>query len=202
MKDRRVDRTLKNIRTAFSELVIEKEIEQITIKELAERADINRKTFYMHYPCIEDLIDEIERNIIDRFMEILEHYDFFDSNFDIYRLMNSFSEVINEDLDFYKKLLASSCCRIFLTQLKDKLKEFLITKYRRYILLDEVTLNLYAEYIASGIISMYEEWFSTGTNLSLEEMSNLAGNIILNGISAFLSNDVRTPQKQNMQGQK
>jgi len=196
MKDRRIDRTLKNIRIAFSELVIEKGIEQITVKELAARADINRKTFYTHYTCIEDLIDKIEKDIIDRFMDILENYDFFDSDFDIYRLMNNFSDVINEDFDFYKKLLGSNCCRIFLMQLKDKLKEFLITKYRKYILLDEITLNLYAEYIASGIISMYGEWFSTGTNLSLEEMSNIAGNIILNGIGAFLSNDVHSSPKR------
>ena len=43
--DRRVQRTQKNIRNALSSLLSEKELSQITVKELSDKADINRKTF-------------------------------------------------------------------------------------------------------------------------------------------------------------
>ena len=47
--DRRVLRTKKNIRQAFLHLLSEKSLSQITVKELSDLADINRKTFYMYY---------------------------------------------------------------------------------------------------------------------------------------------------------
>ena len=50
--DRRVLRTKKNIRQAFLHLLSEKSLSQITVKELSDLADINRKTFYMYYSNI------------------------------------------------------------------------------------------------------------------------------------------------------
>ena len=45
-QDRRVVKTKRAIRNALVQLLSEKELDQITVKELADRADINRKTFY------------------------------------------------------------------------------------------------------------------------------------------------------------
>lgn len=42
--DRRCLKTQKAIKNALVELMSEKDISQITVKELAQRADINRKT--------------------------------------------------------------------------------------------------------------------------------------------------------------
>ena len=53
--DRRCLKTQKAIKNALVELMSEKDISQITIKELAQRADINRKTFYTHYTRIYDV---------------------------------------------------------------------------------------------------------------------------------------------------
>ena len=47
--DRRVIKTKKAIRNAFAKLISEKDINKITIKDIADTADINRKTFYNYY---------------------------------------------------------------------------------------------------------------------------------------------------------
>ena len=47
--DPRVERTRRAIKDAFRELVCEKDAGRITVKELTERAGINRKTFYLHF---------------------------------------------------------------------------------------------------------------------------------------------------------
>ena len=49
--DRRVLKTKRAIRNAFAKLMVEKDINDITIMELAETADINRKTFYNYFRC-------------------------------------------------------------------------------------------------------------------------------------------------------
>ena len=56
--DRRVQRTRRMIYSALTELLLEKEINHITVQELADRADIHRVTFYSHYADIYELYDE------------------------------------------------------------------------------------------------------------------------------------------------
>ena len=47
-EDRRVRKTRSAIKSSFIELLNEKELEKITIQDIADRADINRGTFYLH----------------------------------------------------------------------------------------------------------------------------------------------------------
>ena len=64
--DRRVIKTKKAIYRAFAQLLLEKDINDITIKDVADRADINRKTFYNYYGGIYDLTGEIENKILEK----------------------------------------------------------------------------------------------------------------------------------------
>ena len=64
--DRRVIKTKRAIRNAFAKLMVEKDINDITIIELAEAADINRKTFYNYYSGVYQVIEDIENDIIIR----------------------------------------------------------------------------------------------------------------------------------------
>jgi len=55
--DPRVIRTRKLLREALIELIPEKGYDEITIKEITDRATLNRATFYLHYRDKEDLLD-------------------------------------------------------------------------------------------------------------------------------------------------
>ena len=59
--DIRVKKTKRAIQKAFIALLREKPIEKITVKEIAERAEINKTTFYSHYETLDALTAEIER---------------------------------------------------------------------------------------------------------------------------------------------
>lgn len=63
--DLRVKKTLKNIQDNFFDLLEEKPLKKITIKELAESSNINKGTFYLHYRDIYDLYEFI----VDQFLE-------------------------------------------------------------------------------------------------------------------------------------
>ena len=66
--DVRARYTRKIIKESFYILLREKPVEKITVKELCEKAEINRSTFYKHYLDCYDLLDKIEE-------EALEHFD-------------------------------------------------------------------------------------------------------------------------------
>ena len=54
--DKRISKTRDAIIDAYLELIFEKKEQKITISELAQRANIARKTFYLHYESLEDII--------------------------------------------------------------------------------------------------------------------------------------------------
>ena len=56
--DRRIVRTRKAIMDAFDQLAAEKSIDKITVSAIVRIADIDRKTFYLHYSSINDLLDK------------------------------------------------------------------------------------------------------------------------------------------------
>ena len=62
--DRRTRKTKKAICEAFAELLVEKELHKITVREIIEKADISRVTFYNHYLDVYDLHDKFEESIM------------------------------------------------------------------------------------------------------------------------------------------
>ena len=58
-EDPRFIRTRKLIMEAFMSLVLEKEFKDITIKDITQRATINRATFYYHFFDKYDLLDTV-----------------------------------------------------------------------------------------------------------------------------------------------
>lgn len=73
--DRRVRRTRTAIQSAFLKLIFEKDINKITVKELCERADINKSTFYLHYRDIYDLAEQFKQGLAAKICDIVLEYE-------------------------------------------------------------------------------------------------------------------------------
>ena len=124
--DKRTERTKKAITEAFTELIIEKEFDQITVTELAERAGINRKTFYSHYECIEDVLDELQLEIAERIVEIYLSKN--SESFDIKAFSDTLMAILEENYLFYRRILVANSYRFFSRNIKDMLKDSFLTK--------------------------------------------------------------------------
>ena len=60
------NKTKKKICDTYIEIYKQKEINQITIKEITNKAGYNRSTFYIYYKDIYDLHDQIKASIIHK----------------------------------------------------------------------------------------------------------------------------------------
>ena len=69
--DRRVKRTKKLLRDSLFTLLQEKSINEITVTELTEIADINRATFYFYYTDIMDMLDQMQNEAYELFEDVL-----------------------------------------------------------------------------------------------------------------------------------
>ena len=72
---RRQIKTKRSIKNAFLKLRSKKSIEQITIKELSEEAEISKATFYLHYRDIYDLSDTLGIEIIENMVKGISNPD-------------------------------------------------------------------------------------------------------------------------------
>lgn len=70
--DRRVKRTKKLLRDSLFSLLQKKSINELTVTELTEVADINRATFYFYYTDIFDMLAQIQNEAYEMFEEILQ----------------------------------------------------------------------------------------------------------------------------------
>ena len=182
-QDRRTERTRKAIREAFTSLIIEKEFTEITITELAERANINRKTFYSHYECIEDVLDDLQSTLGERIEEIYRRNN--KGPFDIKAFTLTIDEILSEDYNLIRRLVMANEYRFFSRKIKDSLKEAFIAQYRQYSNINENVLNVVAEYCVAGIIKVYKVWFEDETAFTQEELARLVGRLIWGGMTAI-----------------
>lgn len=73
MKNLQSQRTDKMIRDAFIALLKQKDFKNITVTEIAQKAMINRQTFYCHYSDKYDLADQLTEKALGMLEELIEH---------------------------------------------------------------------------------------------------------------------------------
>ncbi|GAE30533.1 transcriptional regulator [Halalkalibacter hemicellulosilyticusJCM 9152] len=70
--DRRILKSRQAIQSTFLQLLVKVGFDEITVKNLTEKADIGRKTFYLHYIDKYDLLDKIVDDHIAQLREICD----------------------------------------------------------------------------------------------------------------------------------
>ncbi len=72
--DLRIIKTRRSIKEAFMELIMMKPVNKITVTELAERAEISKGTFYLHYLDIYDLYNRLVEEVANKIAESFNPY--------------------------------------------------------------------------------------------------------------------------------
>lgn len=130
--DPRVLRTRQLIRDAFVDLLQETDLEKITVNRIAERATINRVTFYLHYRDIPEMLERLSDDMINEIHTILHDIRNQPRSTDLdWSILLKVLEHIAENSKFYKVLLASQRIPIFTDKLSNLIVD-LITSRREY----------------------------------------------------------------------
>ena len=75
--DRRIVKTKEAIKDQLVKLLDHNDVDQIRITNLTTLAQINRKTFYLHYKSVESVINEIENNFHKKLIDIINKNDIY-----------------------------------------------------------------------------------------------------------------------------
>lgn len=134
--DIREKKTVRNITNAFLDIRTNKPLERITVKELCERAEISKATFYLHYRDIYDLSDTLQLEVIKKIIMYVS-----DPSDMIYKPLKSSHELIN---GFYANrsiiniLFSGSQFSVLPEKIETQIKELIFGKY------PELENNVYA----------------------------------------------------------
>ena len=181
-------RSRKMIRHAFVELALEKEFEKITVKNIVERAEISRGTFYAHYSDIYAVIEEIENETMGKMIEFLSDFQDIDLIQNPMPFWIKIAHFFKEDIEFYRMLINTEGAHTFITKLKDVLIEKILRYKGRLITIqkhEEFTLCVHL--FVGGVASLYEDWFTGKIECSLEELTSSISRIMIQGFQSFTS---------------
>lgn len=184
--DRRVLKTKKAIRIAFAKLLSEKDINSITVSDIAALADINRKTFYNYYAGIYQVVDEIENDIAASFGSVLGELSFREELENPYAIFEKLTSIINTDMDFYSHFLATNHNSNMLNKIVRLLKERTMPAMMEQTHADEQTVETALTYMLYGMLAVYQSWFNSDRKQSIEAISEQISILCFNGLNGIL----------------
>ena len=181
-EDLRVRRTIEAIKKAFEELICETDYEKIKVTELCQRAMINKKTFYVYYPTLDDLLAEMQLEMSSGYIERVKNFKLPDELDKVNREFFLFSE---EQGLAYEKITCAGSYNYIRQQMINKVMDATWHKSKRFKALDEHSRSLLVNYINTVSIGSYRQWVADGKKIPLEEMIELANKMICGGVNGF-----------------
>lgn len=184
--DRRVIKTKKAIKSAFIKLLTERDINDITVSDIAELADINRKTFYNYYAGMHELMDEIENELIGKIDEVLTEFDFTENKDTPYLVFGKLTSVINTDEELFGLLLGAQSNLGLTLKLVEMLKAKTKAVLMKYFKVREDKLDLMLEFMVPGMVAVYQRWFRSDRSKPLESVNSDINTLVFSGIKGYL----------------
>lgn len=177
-KDRRVRRTQKMLRSALVELMQQKRVQDITVREIADLADFNRGTFYLHYKDVFDMLDQIERELIEELEALLLKFRPPDVEENMVPMLKKIFEFLKENADIGRVLLGPNGDLSFVTRIKHIVRGR-FTEWSSVVkAADAVYFDYFSSYIVSGFVGLFGTWLDHDMEESPEEMAELAKRMI------------------------
>lgn len=174
--DRRVRKTKKAIRDALTELMREKSVKDITVRELSDLADINRGTFYTHYKDVYDLLEKTEQELFEEFNSTINSYSAKEVISNPGVILRQIFNFLEKNADICISLIGKNGDISFV----DRLKELVRFKFLHEWLGDDYIPNkeYFCSFIISGFVGMIQYWLETGLKQTPQEMTELSMSMI------------------------
>ena len=165
-------RSRRMIREAYMELLKEKDLSKITVTDIITRADLNRATFYAHYPDVRGVTEEIENEIIEKMLEVLKEFQFTNFFRNPAPLLLKASRYLEEDADFYRILIRANGSEIFMEKLKKVFADHMLNDSDiPESMRQSQMVELRVCYFAGGIVNLYKQWFRGDLHCTLNDIA-------------------------------
>lgn len=174
--DRRVRRTKKLLLQGLTQLMSEKKINKITVKELTDLIDVNRATFYLYYKDIFDMVEKIETEMFDNFNETYSKFTKSELTYDeMLQFVTFVFDFVQEYAEMCKILLGPDGDYAFIEKFKIAIDNSSPFSDHNA---DKEKSIYFMPFIISGSIGIIQKWLEDGMKTSSREMADIVVGMI------------------------
>lgn len=172
-------RSKRLIRQALMELLDEKEYERITVTDIVKRADLNRSTFYAHYPDVHGVVEEIQQEILSRNMALVEELKYRNIMRDPMPYLQSITSTLQENVVLFRKLGHTENVHRNLDEFRRIVVEDILNNGEiPEALRGSPAFSVRLHFFVGGIMNTYQQWAEGKLSCSLEEISREIATLI------------------------
>lgn len=178
-QDRRVRKSQAAIRHAFIDLLHKYDLEQITVQQISDLADVNRSTFYTHYIDKYDLLEKMEDEQVEIIRTFIEEGD-------VYKNQTFSAESIRTIMEFYQLMFTMGKD----SNLHEKLYE-LITGHLNHFKnennkIDDIPFSYFMSYVSGAGLSFIRHWVEDPNRIAKDDLIQHFYDIVNNGPATII----------------
>ena len=181
-------RSRRLIRTALLELLQEKKFEKITVTDIGKRADINRSTFYAHYPDVLGLVEELMEETVSNSLDLVSKIDMLQFLEEPIPVLEQLLSIGTKNMDIYRLLGKSD----FVLRQVENMKTVLVENAMGAVNIPEHirqsgTFHAHMHFFVGGILNVYQQWVFGNLDSPPEEIMQHLAELILNNKPMYLN---------------
>lgn len=179
-------RSRRLINRAFLELLQEKPFEKITVTDIVKHADINRSTFYAHYPDVRGLVEALMDNAVNKSVALISELDFQALFTDPTPFLTEMLSIGMENMELYRLLGRSDFVMRQVEEMKIIFMKKAVTEsgfpeeIRRSNL-----FQIQITFFIGGILNTFQQWLQGNLVCSTEEILEQIASLILSNADTY-----------------
>ena len=172
----------------MAQLMREKSIREITVKELVDKVDINRSTFYLHYSDIPGMLKEIEDEILEEMGRAIQEHPIEEGEKSIYFFMQDMFRVLAANREIGCALVGPHGDIAFVSRIENFLEQY--SRHVRGDMLPEqlAEMKYFYSFCWNGCLGFVKTWLEEGEDKSPEDASKLMFQMVTSSMRAFFDN--------------
>lgn len=186
--DRRVKYTRMALRESLLSLLETTPINRITVKDICERADVNRGTFYAHYQDPDALLTQIENDVLSAISDTVQRRA--KAGAGTYGLLLELMHYIAENAALCNTLLGENGHANFLERVVGMARSPFLTVWREVYGEDADVSGEYPyTFVVNGNIGLIRHWLNDGMKEPPERVAAIADRMTYRGLAGYASEE-------------
>lgn len=186
-EDLRVKKTTSALKNAFREMARNTRYHDITVQALTKKANVNRKTFYLHYDSIDDFADTFVDELADQLINIIvvrpmsktlsEPGIIFDKVFDFFE----------QSRDFYTFMITSDEYSFLSRKVEFKVSASLAAAIGESYRISSADAFISSSFMIRNTMMLFRLRINSDVNMSRDEFKDRIIRLDRSGLKTFLS---------------
>ena len=170
--DRRVLRTRKAIMAAFEKLISDSMVDRITVSAIAREADIDRKTFYLHYKSVNELANFKAEEALERVLEVVATNCTEKSHFEcLHLVLVHVNKTFTSNLPLYSGIAKRLSTDSIIERIARAAENALAHAGYNPELVRNEQLYRKMEFYVAGAVFLYADWLRSDQKQPIETVS-------------------------------